>query len=86
MALYEILWKRSATKELRDLPKDKIKKILSSVVELSSTPFPPGVRKLAGSEHSYRLRVGDYRVVYTVESQMLVIEILRVGHRQNIYR
>ena len=53
---------------------------------LASDPFPHGHRKLVGSEAKYRIRVGDYRVVYNVENQELVIFIIRIGHRKDIYR
>ena len=86
MVLYNVLWKRSAVKELRNLPKDTIKRIYQVVAELPATPFPLGARKLVGSEHSYRLRVGDYRVIYSVQWEILTIEIIRVGHRKDVYK
>ncbi len=49
-------------------------------------PTPPGSRKLIGSEHTYRIRVGDYRVIYDVQGSNLVIEIIRVGHRKDVYQ
>jgi len=48
-------------------------------------PFPIGVRKFVGSEHTYRIREGDYRVIYTITASTLVIEIIRVGHRKDVY-
>ncbi len=86
MPSYEILWKRSAVKELKQLPKETIQKINKVVTGLADNPLPVGVRKLVGSEHTFRVRIGDYRIVYSVQSEKLIIEIIRVGHRREIYR
>lgn len=85
MASYKLEWKHSAVKELRKLPKDVVARILQAVEQLPANPHPAGVRKLIGSEHSYRLREGSYRIVYTVSSAALIIEIIRVGHRKDVY-
>jgi mRNA interferase RelE/StbE len=86
MATYKIEWKRSALKELEELPSPMISKVVSAVDNLSSNPFPQGVRKLMGSESSYRIRLGDYRVLYSVIEKRLIIEIIRVGHRKDVYK
>ncbi len=86
MASYRIEWKRSALKELRRLPSPVQRRIFQAVEDLTDNPYPHGVVKLTGSKHSYRLRVGDYRVVYTVESSILLIEIVRIRHRRDVYR
>jgi mRNA interferase RelE/StbE len=67
------------------LPKLVVARVLEAVEHLANDPYPSGVRKLAGSEHSYRIRLGDYRIVYYVVSLTLVIEVIRVGHRKNVY-
>jgi len=85
MDSYEIEWKRSAVKELKQLPKEMIARILQTVASLANDPFPAGVKKLVGSKHTYRIREGDYRVIYDVLSKTLVIEIIRVGHRKDVY-
>ena len=85
MDSYRIEWKRSATKELRSLPNHMVERIVAAVAQLSANPFPPGVRKLSGSQHTYRIREGDYRVVYTVTASTLVIEVIRVAHRKEVY-
>ncbi|HOT90813.1 MAG TPA: type II toxin-antitoxin system RelE/ParE family toxin [Anaerolineae bacterium] len=86
MASYTIEWKRSAVKELKQLPQDAIARIVKAVEQLSANPYPAGVKKLIGSEHTYRLRVGTYRVVYTLQANVLVIIVIRVGHRKDVYR
>jgi len=85
MDSYNIEWKHSAARELRKLPREAILRILQAVEQLVTEPYPHGVRKLVGSERTYRIRVGDYRVVYNVVSSSLIIQIVRVGHRRDVY-
>jgi mRNA interferase RelE/StbE len=82
MASYRVEWKHSAAKELRALPREAIRRIIEAVERLQSNPYPPGVAKLRGTEHTYRMRVGDYRVL----SSELSLEIIRVRHRKDAYR
>ncbi|NOZ64584.1 MAG: type II toxin-antitoxin system RelE/ParE family toxin [Caldiserica bacterium] len=86
MASYKIYWKQSAIKDLKKLSKQDIPRILRKVEELAGTPYPPGVRKLIGTEHTFRVRVGNYRIVYSIESCKLIIEIIRIAHRKDIYK
>jgi mRNA interferase RelE/StbE len=83
---YSIEWKRSAVKELRRLPKEVVARVLVAVEGLRINPFPADVRKLSGAEHTYRIREGSYRVVYSVYTSRLVVEVIRVGHRKDVYR
>lgn len=85
MDSYKIEWKRSAIKELKGLPREVVPRIVKEIGELSINPYPHGVKKLSGSEHTYRIRQGSYRVVYTVTKATSVIEIIRLGHRKDIY-
>ena len=85
MDSYRIEWKRSAIKELKYLPKEVVVRIVRAVGQLTENPFPAGVKKLVGSERTYRIRERSYRVVYTVAPSALVIEIIRVGHREDVY-
>ncbi|MCI0401689.1 MAG: type II toxin-antitoxin system RelE/ParE family toxin [Gammaproteobacteria bacterium] len=86
MASYRIEWKQSAQKELRQLPKDVLTRVIQAVAALADNPMPPSSRKLSGAEKIYRLRIGDYRVIYFVHAYVLVIEIVRVRHRRDVYR
>jgi len=86
MASYSIRWKRSAEKELRGLHRRAIPGVLATVEALAENPYPDGCRKLHGSQSLWRVRAGDYRVIYSVDSGVLCIEIIRVGHRQSVYR
>ena len=86
MASYKIQWKRSAKKELKKLDKQTINRILLAVENLTENPLRSGGKKLVGSDSIYRIRVGDYRIIYNIESCTLTIEIIKVGHRRQIYR
>jgi mRNA interferase RelE/StbE len=83
--LYNVRWKRSAVKDLRQLPKEIIIRVLRAVEALPNNPFPSGVRKLAGTDHTYRLRESSYRIIYSVLPTELIIEVIRVGHRKDVY-
>jgi mRNA interferase RelE/StbE len=86
MDSYKISWKRSALKELYKIRKEYISRIIKAVEELSSNPLPTGVKKLTGSERTYRLRVGNYRVIYELFEEKLIIHIVRIRHRREVYR
>ena len=84
MALYKIEWKASAKKELRKIDKQEISKILEEVEKLAFNPFPPNYKKLIGTEHTFRIRIGNYRVVYLLENEKLIIEITRVRRKHQV--
>ncbi|GAB4262777.1 MAG: type II toxin-antitoxin system RelE/ParE family toxin [Methylomicrobium sp.] len=86
MACYRIEVKQSARKALLSLPNEAIAAISRAIDQLSESPHPKGSKKLVGSEHTYRIRVGNYRIVYTVFNAILTIEIIKIGHRKDIYR
>lgn len=86
MGTYQIEWKSSAIRELKRIDRQTIPQIITEVESLSSNPFPQGVKKLHGSESTYRIRIGNYRVIYEVYSNRLIIEIARVRHRKDAYR
>ena len=86
MASYNVFWKRSAKKELKRLDRNTIPKIIEAVEELALEPCPTSSRKLQGSEQLWRIRVGNYRVIYSIKAGELYIEIIRVAHRQSAYK
>ena len=86
MASYKIEWRQSARRELRSLNKSLIQKILQLVEKLAENPFPAGCRKLVGWQNTYRVRVGVYRVLYSVQARRLFVEIVRVSHRREAYK
>lgn len=85
MARYELRVKPSVTKDLRGIPKADVKRILARIEGLRNDPRAPGCEKLSGAE-LYRVRQGVYRIVYQVHDEWIVVEVIRVGHRSEIYR
>ena len=85
MAKYEISIKKSAIKELEKIPKKELHKIVKKIQALSSDPRPQGSQRLSHKEQ-YRIRQGDYRAIYSIDDDNLNVYIIKVGHRQEIYR
>ena len=83
---YRIDFKPSAEKSLAKLPTGLQKRIVRAVELLAATPRPHGVVKMAGDENLWRIRAGDFRVVYEIHDSVLFVMVLRVGHRREIYR
>ena len=84
--MYRVSIKKSVCKELKEIPKGPLKKIIHHLEALSSTPRPPGCKKLASSQKAlWRVRSGTYRIVYTVNDREKLVEIRRVGHRRDVY-
>ncbi|GGC03594.1 type II toxin-antitoxin system RelE family toxin [Dyadobacter sediminis] len=82
---YEIIISASAQKEIRKLQKPEIKKIVKSIGFLSSNPRPAGCKKLIGTKNTYRIRVGDYRVLYLIEDKLRIVEIAGIKHHREAY-
>jgi len=85
MARYELRIRPSVAKDLRGVPKVDIKRILARMQSLRQDPRPPGCEKLSGAE-LYRVRQGTYRIVYEIVDATVVVEVIRVGHRREVYR
>ena len=86
MEPFSIQWRNSTRKDIRSLPRQEVARVVEAVGELAKDPLPHGSHKLAGSERTYRIRVGDYRVVYEVFSDSRIVEVQRVRHRKDVYR
>ncbi|RNL82987.1 type II toxin-antitoxin system RelE family toxin [Halostreptopolyspora alba] len=84
--LYEVVFDNRASKELGKLDTPVARRVYSAVLALAKEPRPEGCRQLSGYPGLWRIRVGDYRVVYTVDDGQLVVVALRVAHRREIYR
>jgi mRNA interferase RelE/StbE len=82
---YEVRLKASAERELDGLPRPIFDRIVSALVRLESNPPPRGTKKLLGTAE-FRIRVGSYRVLYTVDDHHRLVEIIAVGHRKDVYR
>jgi mRNA interferase RelE/StbE len=86
MASFSISFKPSVDKDLRRLPKSLIPRVMEKIEDLKSEPFPPQAIKIPVADRLYRLRVGDYRIVYEVEVKKKIITIYYVCHRSVVYR
>jgi len=83
---YQIIIRKKAFKELEILPKKTTEKITQAIDSLSENPRPTGCKKLKGEEeYLWRIRVGDYRIIYSIEDSIKIIDIRRIGHRRDIY-
>ncbi len=85
MASYRLTFKKSVTKDFRSIPADDVSRILRRIKTLVDDPRPMGSEKLSGQER-YRVRQGVYRIVYEIQDEELVIIVVKVGHRREVYR
>lgn len=86
MAQYQIVFARSARKELQSLPQIVAERIIAKIEVLTNNPRPPGSKKLRGFSRLWRLRVGEYRVVYDIDDENRMVDISIVRHRSETYR
>ena len=85
MASYELALRKSVAKDLRELPKADVKRILQRIRALADEPRPPDCEKLTGQER-YRVRQGAYRIVYEIQNELLIVLVVKVGQRGKVYR
>jgi mRNA interferase RelE/StbE len=85
VASYRLLIKPSAGKEIEALPKQNRRRIVAKITSLSRDPRPPGCEKLSGHDQ-YRLRQGNYRILYEIQDLDLIVVVVKVGHRRDVYR
>jgi len=85
MAKYKILIKESAVKELENIPKKDLKRIIKRIQSLAQNPRPHGSQKLS-TQDRYRIRQGEYRIIYSIQEEEFTVHIYKVGHRREIYR
>ncbi|MDG1732443.1 MAG: type II toxin-antitoxin system RelE/ParE family toxin [Thalassotalea sp.] len=85
MVKYKITFKKSVSKDFRTIPNQDVKKILNKIEDLSENPRAEGCIKLSGQEH-YRVRQGLYRIVYEIRDEVLVVNVIKVAHRSNVYK
>ena len=83
---YSVVIKRSAEKELRKLPPADLRRVIDRLNGLAQSPRPSGCEKLSGEADQYRIRQGDYRIVYGIDDDARLVEIVKIGHRREIYR
>jgi len=85
MGKYRVEIKKSAAKEIKQLPKKDLKKVLAKIHGLSEDPRPIDCKKLSAQE-KYRIRCGHYRILYLIEDDVLIVYVVKVGHRREVYR
>ena len=85
MAFYSIRFSESVHKDIKKIPQNDVKKILEHIDSLAIEPRPYGYKKLKGQEN-YRIRQGNYRIIYSIRDIELMILILTIGHRKDVYR
>lgn len=85
MARYRIVFKQSVAKDFRQIPKIDIQRILRRINDLTDDPRPACVEKLTGDE-KYRIRQGNYRILYAIDDNIITVTIVKVGHRRDVYR
>jgi len=85
VASYKLLIKPTAGKEIEAVPKQDRRRIVAKITSLSRNPRPPGCEKLSGHDQ-YRLRQGNYRILYEIQDLDLVVLVVKVGHRRDVYR
>jgi len=84
--MFQILVERSAEKELKRIASNARPKLVSAILILAENPRPSGCRKLVGSENDWRIRVGDYRIIYEIADEIRIVRITRIRHRKDSYR
>jgi mRNA interferase RelE/StbE len=85
VASYDVAFTSSAVKELKKLSSQLVARVVPRLESLASNPRPPGCKKLQGGDREWRIRVGDYRVVYTIDAAKQLVEVTRIRHRSAVY-
>ena len=83
--MYSVVFSKSASKELADLSSQAVTRIIPAIKKLEENPRPSGCKKLKGGQNTWRIRVGDYRVIYLIDDVVRIVDVRRVGHRKDIY-
>ncbi len=84
--MYQISFSPAAYRQLDDLPKPDQRRLRERIDRLSINPRPPGAKPIQGSQGILRIRVGDYRIIYKVADELLMVLVIRIGHRREVYR
>ncbi len=84
--MYEVYLEKSSENDLKRLPKSVFHRIIPQIKTLAENPRPPGCRKITGSKNDWRIRIGDYRVIYEIDEKAKAVTVMRVRHRREVYR
>ena len=85
MGKFELVFKQSVAKDLRSIPNKQVERILKRIEALKVEPRPSGVEKLSGQE-LFRIRQGVYRILYEIRDDELIVVVVKIGHRRDVYR
>jgi mRNA interferase RelE/StbE len=85
MGKYKIIFRKSVAQDMRRIPNRDLRRILAAIDSLSEEPRPPGVEILSGQE-KYRVRQGNYRIIYEISDKSVIVVVVKVGHRKDVYR
>jgi mRNA interferase RelE/StbE len=85
MAVYKIFFRRSVLKDLAKIPKNELQRIIKKIEKLTHDPRPKGCEKISGHDR-FRIRQGNYRIIYSIQDDELTIWVVKIGHRREIYR
>ena len=85
MEKYKVVFRKSVLKDLERIPKKDVRRIVAAIKSLADNPHPPQSKKLSGDE-KYRLRSGVYRILYSIEDDQLIVCVVKVRHRKDVYR
>ncbi len=84
--MYHVVVERAAEKDLRRLPPNRRLRVADALRALARDPRSAGCRKLAGTKHDWRIRVGDYRIIYEIDDAIKLVRVYRIRHRREVYR
>lgn len=84
--MYQILIEKHAERDMKNLPRDLFETVVNHILALKENPRPGGVRKIVGSKSDWRIRIGDYRVIYEIDDKTKAVKVFRVKHRKDVYR
>ncbi len=84
--MYEVVLERRAERDIKRLPEETFYRIVPQLKALSENPRPPGCRKITGSKNDWRVRVGDYRIIYEIDEREKAVKVMRIRHRRDVYR
>jgi mRNA interferase RelE/StbE len=83
---YRVEFSKAAERQFKGLPRPVRARLTSRVDRLAEDPRPPGSKRLSGAQDLYRIRMGDYRVIYAIRHEVLLVLVMKVGHRREVYR
>lgn len=84
--MYKVTIKKSVAKAIAKLPKSINNRLIPKIKNLGEEPRPSGAKKLQGAEDLWRIRVGNYRIIYSIEDTILIVDVIQIAHRKDIYR